>query len=110
MMCVVGELDRFLGRKSGDADDDRNPARYLLGDELCDLATLIMGLREPLTGRAIDEETLHLSLEVPIEKSIEARPIDLTTLLEWRRNRRPIALPINGIAIHRLSLSFYLRR
>jgi hypothetical protein len=76
---MFAKLNRLFCGESRDAYDYGDTLSDFLRYEFSNLLSLVVGLREPFTGCAIDKETMHLVIEVPIKERIECLPIYLAT-------------------------------
>ncbi len=97
---VRRELDRLARRVGGAADDDGHPAGGGLDRGLGDPAALLGRLREPLAGRAVDEQAVHAAADVALEQ--RAQRVEVEALLGVERGGAggPVALPGDVVAIH----------
>jgi hypothetical protein len=78
------ELNEIGGARVRDANDDRHAAIHAAQEMKCQLGRLVATEFLRLTHHPEDGQPLHAASHVELDQAVDARPIDVARIGEWR--------------------------
>src|SRR5207244_13453796 len=86
-------------------DHNRRTPGDLLDRGLGDEAPLVLRLGEPLSGGAVEEDSVHAFAEVPLDQLAQRVEVERSARGEGGRACGPVAAPAHIVSVHALLLS-----